>query len=371
MAGEPELQSGSEGEWVTYLQQCLVAIGYLVDSPDGSFGPPTVEAVQRFQATFGLDANGIVGPSTWDALTGAVGQAQRGNVTAAADPQAATSASSDPAASQQSAQQKFEAKLQQHQAKFDELSSGAIAEAKGRLTNVRINCLNASLRFFQQEYQLVEAIQAPKVTKDSSIGAEIAKGLLSVALATVPEYAVTKAVVSVFFNSAANHLGQTAPDPGLDVAAAKNELRTSIGALSDAFSEAVDHFDPDLYGVDEPVKQYLREYLATASDFETLPVSSDVFGWISDQVHIPDATMMDPSYAIFTRLDEELRNAVNHVNSLAAWHNADLRQKLEWINALPASDRRGQLVRAGEDPVRWLQDDDEVNPAIVVGAYLP
>jgi hypothetical protein len=213
MAGEPELQSGSEGEWVTYLQQCLVAIGYLVDSPDGSFGPPTVEAVQRSQATFGLDANGIVGPSTWDALTGAVGQAQRGNVTAAADPQAATSASSDPAASQQSAQQKFEAKLQQHQAKFDELSSGAIAEAKGRLTNVRINCLNASLRFFQQEYQLVEAIQAPKVTKDSSIGAEIAKGLLSVALATVPEYAVTKAVVSVFFNSAANHLGQTAPDP--------------------------------------------------------------------------------------------------------------------------------------------------------------
>src|SRR5580658_3317422 len=146
--------------------------------------------------------------------------------------------------------------------------------------------------FFQREYQLVEAIQAPKVTK---------------------------AVATVFFNSAVNHLGQTAPDPGLDVAAAKNELRNSIGAMSEAFSEAVDHFNPDRYGVDESVKQYLREYLATASHFEKLPVSTDTFAWISDQIHIPDSASMDPSYAIFTRLDEELRNAVNRVNSLAAW----------------------------------------------------
>jgi hypothetical protein len=369
MAGEPELQSGSEGEWVTYLQQCLAAVGYLPDSPDGSFGPRTVEAVQHFQAAFGLAADGIVGPSTWDALTGAVGQAQGGNV-AAADQHAAAPASSDPAASQESAQQTFEAKLQQHQAEFDQLANGAIFVARSRLTTVQINCVKAAVDFFQREYQLVEAIQAPKVTKESSIGAEIAKGLLSIALATVPEYAITKTVVTVFFNSAVNHLGRTAPDPGLDVAAAKNELRNSIGAMSEAFSEAVDHFNPDRYGVDESVKQYLREYLATASHLEKLPVSTDTFAWISDQIHIPDSASMDPSYAIFTRLDEELRNAVNRVNSLAAWHNADLRQKVEWINALPASERRNQLERAGEDPARWLLDD-EVNPAIVAGVYAP
>ena len=38
---EPELSQGSEGEWVTYLQQLLEQAGYLTGSVDGDFGSAT------------------------------------------------------------------------------------------------------------------------------------------------------------------------------------------------------------------------------------------------------------------------------------------------------------------------------------------
>jgi murein L,D-transpeptidase YcbB/YkuD len=57
------LRRGSRGEAVLALQRDLAALGYKLDA-DGAYGPGTAEAVKRFQAEHGLEADGIAGPRT-------------------------------------------------------------------------------------------------------------------------------------------------------------------------------------------------------------------------------------------------------------------------------------------------------------------
>lgn len=57
------LKRGSKGEAVEELQSALVERGHAIDI-DGDFGARTEEAVRKFQTTFGLDPDGIVGPAT-------------------------------------------------------------------------------------------------------------------------------------------------------------------------------------------------------------------------------------------------------------------------------------------------------------------
>jgi len=66
----PILRQGSSGPSVVTLQEDLAAAGYDPGGADGSFGPHTFAAVQSFQSANGLVADGVVGPLTWDALTG-------------------------------------------------------------------------------------------------------------------------------------------------------------------------------------------------------------------------------------------------------------------------------------------------------------
>src|SRR3954449_10692833 len=67
---EPTLRSGSQGEWVTYLQQLLSQAGFDPGAVDGDFGNATLQAVTSFQSNRGLTADGVVGAQTWAALTG-------------------------------------------------------------------------------------------------------------------------------------------------------------------------------------------------------------------------------------------------------------------------------------------------------------
>jgi N-acetylmuramidase/Putative peptidoglycan binding domain len=61
----PTLRKGSTGQAVRELQEAL-DVSWLV--PDGSFGDATDFTVRAFQATKRLAVDGVVGPSTWDAL---------------------------------------------------------------------------------------------------------------------------------------------------------------------------------------------------------------------------------------------------------------------------------------------------------------
>ena len=62
------VRSGSRGADVTYLQQCLAALGYKPGAADGIFGSRTLAAVRAFQKNRRLTVDGIVGPKTWAAL---------------------------------------------------------------------------------------------------------------------------------------------------------------------------------------------------------------------------------------------------------------------------------------------------------------
>lgn len=62
------LQEGMSGSDVMEIQSVLKRSGYFSGEVDGSFGPATREAVERFQRQFGLVPDGVVGPATWRVL---------------------------------------------------------------------------------------------------------------------------------------------------------------------------------------------------------------------------------------------------------------------------------------------------------------
>ena len=62
---EPTLKKGSEKPEVKDLQEALEALGFSPGKIDGVFGAATEKAVKAFQASVGIDADGIVGPITW------------------------------------------------------------------------------------------------------------------------------------------------------------------------------------------------------------------------------------------------------------------------------------------------------------------
>ena len=59
------------GEDVRAVQEALRALGFsVVGEPDGVFGGNTEAGVRAFQSARGLGLDGVVGETTWDALTG-------------------------------------------------------------------------------------------------------------------------------------------------------------------------------------------------------------------------------------------------------------------------------------------------------------
>ena len=68
-AGYPMVRQGSKGVYVCVLQDALNTIGAYSVGVDGMFGPRTANAVRAFQQDNSLSADGIVGCSTWTALT--------------------------------------------------------------------------------------------------------------------------------------------------------------------------------------------------------------------------------------------------------------------------------------------------------------
>jgi lysozyme len=79
MPNRPVLKKGAKGTAVTRLQRALSAAGHAI-AADGDFGAATDRAVRAFQTARGLQADGVVGPATWDALTagGSRGDAGKG-----------------------------------------------------------------------------------------------------------------------------------------------------------------------------------------------------------------------------------------------------------------------------------------------------
>ena len=62
---EPTLKKGSKKPEVKDLQEALKALGFSPGKVDGVFGAATEKAVKAFQASVGIQADGIVGELTW------------------------------------------------------------------------------------------------------------------------------------------------------------------------------------------------------------------------------------------------------------------------------------------------------------------
>jgi hypothetical protein len=62
------LKPGDTGAQVKVLQRALAKLGFDPGKPDGSYGPATKVAVERFQLAKGLGEDGVVGPETLNAI---------------------------------------------------------------------------------------------------------------------------------------------------------------------------------------------------------------------------------------------------------------------------------------------------------------
>ena len=68
----PTLSPGDTGQSVAALQSVLLNLGYWVDTTGGSFDDSTEQAVYALQKAAGLTTDGVVGPTTWQALLAGV-----------------------------------------------------------------------------------------------------------------------------------------------------------------------------------------------------------------------------------------------------------------------------------------------------------
>lgn len=68
----PVLRQGDMGADVELLQRQLIRHGFTPGDVDGQFGSQTRRALVEFQRARGLHADGVAGPSTWQALDGPV-----------------------------------------------------------------------------------------------------------------------------------------------------------------------------------------------------------------------------------------------------------------------------------------------------------
>ncbi|MEA5515015.1 peptidoglycan-binding protein [Nodularia sp. UHCC 0506] len=66
--GLPILRFGMRNSEVRKLQERLKQLGFLAGAVDGDFGVNTEAAVKAAQQRFGLEADGVVGGATWEAL---------------------------------------------------------------------------------------------------------------------------------------------------------------------------------------------------------------------------------------------------------------------------------------------------------------
>ena len=82
----PLEQQGSQGEDVKTVQYLVTAQGHPT-GVDGIFGPATKAAVEAFQSSRGLNADGIVGPQTWPQLIIQVQQGSNGDAVRAVQSQ--------------------------------------------------------------------------------------------------------------------------------------------------------------------------------------------------------------------------------------------------------------------------------------------
>jgi peptidoglycan hydrolase-like protein with peptidoglycan-binding domain len=72
MTNLPAISEGTSGqtvEWAQYLLVCLTDF-MTYRQIDGIFGPQTKTAMEQFQRSGNLTADGVVGPATWAALGG-------------------------------------------------------------------------------------------------------------------------------------------------------------------------------------------------------------------------------------------------------------------------------------------------------------
>ena len=67
-APSTNLKPGDTGAQVETLQRALASLGYSPGKVDGQYGPATQAAVEKFQTSAGIKADGIVGPETLNAL---------------------------------------------------------------------------------------------------------------------------------------------------------------------------------------------------------------------------------------------------------------------------------------------------------------
>ena len=62
------LAPGATGAQVKRLQRALAQLGYSPGKVDGGYGPATTAALKQFQQANGLQADGVLGPKTLQAL---------------------------------------------------------------------------------------------------------------------------------------------------------------------------------------------------------------------------------------------------------------------------------------------------------------
>jgi hypothetical protein len=316
-----------------------MSFGYDLDpsGADGGFGDRTKAAVESFQAAHSLPTTGVADPETIAALD--------------LDPDTLKDLIE---VDTESIPREDRTKTE-HTESWMLLKDGAAKVATQRLSDLQLLLTTCVSQFHDDASAQVEGLEGES---HEGLGAELFNALTNVLMVAFPEEKLIEKVAmeaikgfrDVFVAGIA-HAAATSDDGRL--AQAKDELRR---VLNDLVAATRDSATAAWHEGTAKIDQDLTTFFDTNPKYRNLPFDGDADAtekWISDQIGIRDAAMIDPSAQILAALWDAFHRDFYRISAQVRWADQSQIGKLQFLADMEPDQRTPFLQMMGEDPAWW------------------
>ena len=235
------------------------------------------------------------------------------------------------------------------------LKDGAAKVAAQRLSDLQQLLAVCVSQFHDDASAQVEGLEGES---DAAVGAALFNALTNVIMVAFPAEALLEKVAAEAIKSFRDVLVTEITSAGAASAAgrlaqAKDDLRR---ILNDLVAAARDSAAKATYVGRAKIDQDLGAFFAAHPDYYNLPYDADANateGWLSDQIGIRAAAVINPSAELLAGLWDTFHQALYRISARGRWADRSHFDKLQFLAEMEPDQRVPFLQMMGEDPSWW------------------